>query len=238
MNLNVAIVGCGLIGRRCAAVARELGHRIAVVADIVPARAEETAEQNGGCEWVSNWRKVVERPDVDLVVVCTVNKFLAPITIAAAENGKHILCEKPLGRNDSEAEQMVNAAQKTGVVLKTGFNHRHHPAIQRAFEVCRQGTIGPLMLIRATYGHGGRPGYDKEWRADVDSAGGGELLDQGVHVVDLCRWFMGDFIEAIGAVGTCYWDLPYWKPQPGAKRRWACASKIMALLCFELRRGK
>ena len=89
------------------------------------------------------------------------------------------------------------------MILKTGFNHRHHPAVWRAHELCNEGAIGPLMFIRAVYGHGGRPGYDKEWRADADLCGGGELLDQGVHIVDLCRWFLGDFTECL-----CRdWDL-------------------------------
>ncbi|MDH7475740.1 MAG: Gfo/Idh/MocA family oxidoreductase, partial [Anaerolineae bacterium] len=130
---------------------------------------------------------------------------LAPVTIAAACSGKHVLCEKPLGRNAGEAQQMVDAARKAGVVLKTGFNHRHHPAIWKAHELCAQGAIGPLMFIRAVYGHGGRPGYEKEWRANADLAGGGELLDQGIHIVDLCRWFLGDFAEVFGTTATYVW---------------------------------
>ncbi len=204
--MRVGIVGCGLIGRRRAAVARELGDRVVAVADIDAARAQQVAQENG-CAWTTDWQEVVARGDVDVVVVSTVNKVLAPVTIAAAEAGKHILCEKPLGRNADEAQQMVEAVRKAGVVLKTGFNHRHHPAIWRAHELCSQGAIGPLMFIRAVYGHGGRPGYDKEWRADADLAGGGELLDQGVHVVDLCRWFMGDFTEVVGFTNTYFWDL-------------------------------
>jgi predicted dehydrogenase len=159
------------------------------VADVDAARAQQVATEHR-CAWSTDWREVVSRPDVDTVVVATVNKVLAPVTIAAALAGKHVLCEKPLGRNAGEAQEMVEAARQAGVILKTGFNHRHHPAIWRAHELCAGGAIGPLMFIRAIYGHGGRPGYDKEWRADADLAGGGELLDQGVHIVDLCRWFV------------------------------------------------
>jgi predicted dehydrogenase len=204
--MRVGIVGCGLIGRRRAAVARELGDRVVAVADIDAARAQQVAAENG-CEWMVDWREVVARGDIDAVVVSTVNKVLSPVTIAAAQSGKHVLCEKPLGRNADEAQQMMEAARKADVVLKTGFNHRHHPAIWKAHELCRQGAVGPPMFIRAVYGHGGRPGYDKEWRANPDLAGGGELLDQGVHVVDLCRWFMGDFVEAVGFTNTYFWDL-------------------------------
>lgn len=100
-----------------------------------------------------------------------------PIAVAALERGKHVLCEKPLGRNVSEAQRMVDAARVHYVVLKTGFNHRHHPAIWKAHELCTSGAIGPLMFLRCVYGHGGRPGYDKEWRADPDLAGGGEFRE-------------------------------------------------------------
>jgi predicted dehydrogenase len=206
MSLRIGIVGCGLIGRRRAAVAREAGHRVVAVADVDAAKAAALAQESGA-EPLSDWRRLIERPDIDAVVVATFNAALAPVTIASLESGKHVLCEKPLGRNFAEAEQMVAAGRKAGRILKTGFNHRHHPAIRKACELCRQGDIGPLMFIRAVYGHGGRPGYDKEWRANGELAGGGELLDQGVHILDLCRWFMGDFAEAFALTGTFFWDL-------------------------------
>jgi len=77
----------------------------------------------------------------------------------------------------------------------------------KAHELAQSGKIGHLMSIRAAYGHGGRPGYDQEWRANADLSGGGELLDQGVHIVDLCRWFLGDFIQACGMLGTWFWQM-------------------------------
>ena len=121
--------------------------------------------------------------------------------------GKHVLCEKPLGRNTAEAESMLESAKQNSVILKTGFNHRHHPAIAKAKEVADSGEIGGIMFLRCRYGHGGRPGYEKEWRADKNLCGGGELLDQGVHVVDMFRWFAGDFDEAFGYTRTCFWDM-------------------------------
>ena len=206
MSVRVAIVGCGLIGRRRAAVAREAGDRVVIVADVDRQRAMETAADHS-CEWAVDWSTAVHRDDVDVVVVATPNKFLAPVTTAAAGAGKHVLCEKPLGRNNAEARKMVSAAESAAVILKTGFNHRHHPAVRRARELCSEGVIGRLMYVRSVYGHGGRPGYDKEWRGNGELAGGGELLDQGVHIVDLCRWFLGDLREVVGFTGTYFWDL-------------------------------
>ena len=98
-------------------------------------------------------------------------------------------------------------AVRNGMVLKTGFNHRHHPAISRAHQLASEGSLGAIYYAKATYGHGGRPGHEKEWRSSKDLCGGGELLDQGVHVVDLFRWFMGDFEEAFGYATTCYWNM-------------------------------
>jgi predicted dehydrogenase len=89
-----------------------------------------------------------------------------------------------------------------------GFNHRFHPACQRAHEIFDSGTIGPLLYIRGRYGHGGRLGYEREWRASPEIAGGGELLDQGVHLIDLARWFAGEFTDVEGDVATFFWNMP------------------------------
>jgi predicted dehydrogenase len=129
------------------------------------------------------------------------------VSAAALEAGKHVLCEKPLGRSAAEARLAVEAAQTHRRVLKTGFNHRHHPAIAEARRRVDAGELGPLFLARCRYGHGGRPGYDREWRADRELAGGGELLDQGVHALDLFRWFLGELVEAYGVVATYFWDM-------------------------------
>jgi predicted dehydrogenase len=160
-----------------------------------------------GGEWTDDWRGVTGHQRIEAVVVATVNKSLLPITRAALQSGKHVLCEKPLGRNAYEAKEMMETAENANRVLKVGFNHRHHPALWRAQQMAQSGKIGPLMSIRAAYGHGGRPGYDQEWRGDPELAGGGELLDQGVHVIDLCRWFMGDFVQVSGMLGTWFWQV-------------------------------
>ena len=177
-----------------------------LIADIDGARLAAAAKEIG-CRGTGDWKDVITRDDIDAVIVATPNKSLMPIAIAAFHHGKHVLCEKPPGRNYLETEQMVFAAKKAGKVLKVGFNHRHHPAIWKAHEVCASGEIGEIMFVRAVYGHGGRPGYDKEWRGSADLSGGGELLDQGVHIVDLCRWFLDDFREAVGFTSTYFWEI-------------------------------
>ena len=216
--MNIAIIGCGLIGRKRAAVlSTDAQSKLVIVADNDIARAEQLAREHN-CQTTNDWQHAVNHPQVEAVIVATPNKYLMPVAVAALRNGKHVLCEKPPGRNYTETQKMVFAAQETGRVLKVGFNHRHHPAIWEAHKVCSQGEIGPLMYLRAIYGHGGRPGYDKEWRADADLCGGGELLDQGVHIVDLCRWFLGDFSEVSGFTNTYFWDLGYFQTIDGGRR--------------------
>jgi predicted dehydrogenase len=144
---------------------------------------------------------------VDVVAVCTTNKFLAPIAIAALQSGKHVLCEKPMGRNAEEATQIASAARAADRILKVGFTLRFQPALREAHQLCTDGGLGPLFSIQAAYGHGGRPGYEREWRGNPDLAGGGELLDQGVHLLDLARWFLGD-LEVVSAITPrWHWDV-------------------------------
>src|SRR5579885_523760 len=100
------------------------------------------------------------------------------------------------------------AASKTGVLVRVGFNHRFHRAFQKAHEIFASGALGEPMYVRGRYGHGGRPGYEHEWRAQPARSGGGELIDQGIHLVDLSRWFLGDFVEALGRARTYFWDVP------------------------------
>jgi predicted dehydrogenase len=150
---------------------------------------------------------VISRPDVQIVIVSTWPNSHAEVAVAGARNGKHILCEKPLGRNPKEAREIVEAAQAHRVKLKTGFNLRHKAGIAKAREAYDQGAVGQLMYIRCCLGHGGRLAYEKEWRADQEIAGGGHLVDHGIHGIDLLRWFMGDFIEVSAFNATLFWEM-------------------------------
>lgn len=205
--MRVGVVGAGLIGSRRAAVAADTdGSRLEAVADIDLARSTTLAERHH-VRAFREWEALVGDPDVDAVIIAVPNKFAMPIALAAAEQGKHILCEKPLGRTVAEAVAIRGAAKASGVTLKTGFNHRHHPAIAQAYACLQAGRIGAPLFLRCVYGHGGRPGYEHEWRGNADLAGGGELLDQGVHVMDLARWFLGEFVEVSGFAARWFWPI-------------------------------
>jgi predicted dehydrogenase len=206
MVTHVGIVGCGLIGHKRARALAE--SRLIAVADTDLSRAQQLAAQHPGCDALDHWEALVARDDIDLVIVATTNDALAPVTLAAVQRGKHVLVEKPAARNAEELRPVLVAARQAGVIVKVGFNHRFHPAFQKARAIFDSGVLGPLLYVRARYGHGGRLGYEREWRADPAIAGGGEMLDQGVHLIDLARWFMGDFAEVSGHVGTFFWNMP------------------------------
>ena len=202
--MNIAIIGCGLIGgKRLRALPRE--DVCVAAADVDLSRAQRLAPAGAAVE--TDWRKAVARDDVQAVVVATTNDGLAPVTLAAVESGKHVLVEKPAARSAAELEPVVVAARARGVVVKAGFNHRCHPAMLKAREIINTGALGPLMFVRGRYGQGGRPGMEREWRGRRAVAGGGEMLDQGVHLVDLARWFLGgEFTDVQGHVARYFWD--------------------------------
>ena len=204
--MRAAIIGCGLIGcKRAQALA---GCRLTVCCDAVLERAEALARATPGATPTTDWQAAVQRPDVDLVLVATTHNMLAPIACHAAAAGKHVLVEKPGARRAAELDPVVEAARRTGALVRVGFNHRYHRAFRKAREIFDTGALGEMMFVRARYGHGGRPGYEREWRAVPELSGGGELVDQGVHLIDLARWFLGDFPKVQGHIATCFWNMP------------------------------
>lgn len=205
--LRVAVIGAGLIGsRRAVVAAAHPDSSLVLVADTISAAADALAARLGARS-VARWEDAVSAADVDVVVVATPNKFLAEIGVAALESGKHVLIEKPMGRNYEEARLLSRAADQAGKLLKIGFNHRYHPAIRQAHDRLERGEIGRLINLRLRYGHGGRPGYENEWRASLELAGGGELTDQGVHALDLIHWFGGHATNVAALTQGAVWPL-------------------------------
>ncbi len=206
MSIGVGIVGCGAIGRRRADALA--GARLTACADIDQSRADALAKTHPGTCSLARWQDVVDSSDVEIVIVATTNDALTSTAIAAVEAGKHVLVEKPGGRTVAEIDRLADVAARRQRLVRVGFNHRYHPAILAARAIVDAGTIGPLMFVRGRYGHGGRVGYDREWRADPARSGGGELIDQGVHLIDLSRWLLGPFREVDGSSHTYFWDMP------------------------------
>lgn len=205
--MRVAIIGCGLIGWKRGGALRGT-HQLVACADRARERAERLAADHPGCLATEDPMLAIGHPDVEAVIVATTHDALAECTLAAIAAGKATLVEKPAARSPEELHPVLAEAQRRRVVVKVGFNHRFHPALRRAQEILRSGGIGELLYLRGRYGHGGRPGYEREWRADPRISGGGELLDQGSHLIDLARWFAGDFVHVTGSISTYFWPMP------------------------------
>jgi len=203
---GVGIVGCGLIGHKRS---KSIGSRARLIAcaDVDIKKAENLA-MNFGASFFSDWRKVLRLPEIDIIIIATLHDSLAEITGAAIKAGKHVLVEKPAARNSSELVSLISILKNSPIKVRVGFNHRYHPALIKAKDIIDHGELGELMFIRSRYGHGARIGYDKEWRSDPKLSGGGELIDQGPHLIDLSRYFLGDFVDVNGFAHTYYWDMP------------------------------
>lgn len=204
--IGVGIIGCGLIGNKRA---RALGANAKLIgcADIDIQRAKSLAKNDA--KVFENWRDLLAMPEIDMVIVATLHDSLAEITLEASNQGKHVFVEKPAARCASELEQLIYTLKDKNIKIHVGFNHRYHKAMLKAKKIIDSGALGELMFVRARYGHGGRLGYDREWRANPELSGGGELKDQGPHLVDLSRWFLGEEFEDIaGSAHTYYWDMP------------------------------
>lgn len=202
--MKVGIIGAGLQGKRRAQALEDTAELV-IVADTDRARAKLLADEMR-CLAATDWKEVVARKDIEAIIICTPPHLHASMCLEALKQGKHILCEKPLARTVEEAREIIRVAQKNGLKLKCGFNLRHHPAISQAKRWVEAGAIGKVIFIRCRYGIGGRPDYEKDWRMNPEISGGGQLMDQGLHALDLARWFLGDFNTVFGSLQTGFWD--------------------------------
>jgi predicted dehydrogenase len=206
-KIGVAVVGCGLIGsRRAATAAADPRCELRLLVD-TNADAAGSLAQKYGVRSAADWRGALEDNTIGIVVASTPNAFLREVAVAALGAGKHVLVEKPMGKDSADAAAIAAAAQASGKILKVGFNHRYHGALMKAHDLFERGTVGTFVNIRARYGHGARPGYEREWRGDPALAGGGELTDQGAHLIDLILWLAGKPREAFAYTQTAVWPI-------------------------------
>lgn len=203
--IQVGIVGLGKMGRLRA---RELDRRddVQIVCGYDP-EPGPFREHFPDVECLASVEAVFAS-DVEAVVVCVPNCFVAGTVVAALEAGRHVFSEKPPGRTVADVTRMRDAeARHPGRKLAFGFNHRFHAGIQEAYRIAASGRLGDILWIRGVYGKAGGPGFEGEWRNDREMAGGGILLDQGIHMLDLFRMFLGDFVDVKSMVSTAHWDV-------------------------------
>jgi len=148
---------------------------------------------------------ITAKDDFDAVLIAIPHKFHACITEQALKAGKHVLCEKPGAISSKEIKKNIELAKKKGLTYMIGYNYRFHDGFIKARKLFDKGEIGELVFIRAVHGFGGRKGYEKEWRINKEMGGGGHLHDQGVHMIDMARSFMGKIVKVEGMRSNMYW---------------------------------
>jgi len=209
-QLRVGIIGYGKVGRvrhECVRDNRNL--RLLGICDTDPEVLNPLGEilQNPGGICSSDFRSILNAQP-DLVFVCTPNCYIPEIAIEAIVRGIHVFGEKPPGRNVEDAKAIHEATKiSPGVKVQFGFNHRYHAAVCEAKAIVDSGRLGKVMWMRGIYGKAGGPGYDMNWRNNREMSGGGILIDQGIHMVDLMRFFAGEYDEIRSFVGRAYWRV-------------------------------
>lgn len=204
-NSQVAVIGCGKIGQKRA---EGLGDHVKVFGcyDICP-YSSEAFSKRFSCEKFDHPQLLINSTQIDTVIICVQHDMLCEYAVSAIKAGKNVLVEKPAAIKSAELDILINELKKTNVYFDVGFNHRFHPAVVKAFELIAAGELGELMFTRSRYGHGGRLGYESEWRADFKKSGGGELIDQGPHLIDLNLQIFGELELKYGLATTLFWDM-------------------------------
>lgn len=205
--MNIGIIGFGLMGQvRARNLALMPEHRLVAVYDPDQDRAKVLATQ---MEYSveSSYEALVQRKDIDVVLVAVPHFRARDIVVVALQAGKHVLCEKPLGLNTQESGDILKAARDSGRHLTVGFNYRFYPGIQEARRIIAVGGIGQPTHLRCVVGHGGRPGMEREWKTSKALCGGGVLLDPGIHVIDLIRFLFGEIRSGVAWLSRTFWEI-------------------------------
>lgn len=203
---GIGLLGAGRIGERRSAALPD-GCTLRAVYDVRSAAAQTLAANYSSAVVMASAEELCSRDDVNIVVVAATHDALTELALIAIKNNKHVFIEKPGARTATELREVAAAAADRGVIVGVGFNHRFHPALRAARDIVSTGKFGPLLWVRGRYGHGGRLGYDKEWRAQKALSGGGELMDQGCHLIDLIHFLFGATTLDYARLTTSFWNM-------------------------------
>lgn len=203
-QLKVGIAGFGVVGkRRKECIDRHSNLRVVAVCDRT-FDGEGTFED--GVRYYQNYRKLLTE-NLDVLMVCLTNDIAPEVTIAGLESGLHVFCEKPPGRSVEDIRRVIiHESKHPSLKLMYGFNHRYHESVQEALRILRSGELGHVINMRGVYGKAKLITFNQpDWRTQRKIAGGGVLLDQGLHMVDLMRLFGGDFTEVYSFISNRHW---------------------------------
>lgn len=203
--MRFGLIGAGAIGKiRADALAQSPVCELVGVTDLDEGRAR-TAAPNA--EYYADAEALIAARDVDALIISTPPPLHEPLSVAAASAGKHVLVEKPMAATPDACERMIAAARKAGTLLTVGYNHRYFEALKLVRDVARSGEIGTLSHVRAYTGHRGLSEFKAPWMYDKQVMGGGALMDNGTHMIDLVRYIAGDPAEVFGFATNKVWGL-------------------------------
>tara|TARA_B100001093_G_scaffold519622_1_gene609500 strand:+ start:1066 stop:2058 length:993 start_codon:yes stop_codon:yes gene_type:complete len=208
IKYKIAIIGCGLIGNKRAS-ALNSNYKIEYCCDTRIEILDKFYKKYKCSNKTIDWKEVVRSNNVDIAIVALTHNLLFQVTKKLLESGKHVLVEKPGSIKSSQLEKLSSLAKNNNCQLHVGYNSRYLKSIKKSLEIIKKDkSLGKLNYIRAVYGHGGRPGYEKEWRGNKKLAGGGELLDQGSHIIDLAYLYTNSEFKIKGAdLGNYFWNM-------------------------------
>jgi len=198
--IKVGIIGYGKMGKIRHQVISSL-KKVQVISFYDPLNVDNKIDK------VQSPDEIINDPRIDAVFICTPNYLNKPLTIQSLEAGKHVFCEKPPAFSAKDVEEIYEIEKESGKILMYGFNHRHHASIKRMKEIVENKTFGKVLWMRGRYGKSVDSSYYKNWRAKRKYAGGGILIDQGIHMLDLFLFLGGDFDKIHASVSNLYWNL-------------------------------
>ncbi len=203
-KLRVGIAGYGVVGKRRRQFIDEHPHLKTVA--VCDQNYPEPQTMLDGVRCFSTYEQLLEEP-LDVLFVSLPNYLAPEVTIAGLGRGLHVFCEKPPGRGVADVQRVVEVEKRCpGILLKYGFNHRYHDSVRHALRLVKSGELGEIINLRGVYGKSKIIPFSGGWRAERKYAGGGILLDQGIHMVDLLRLFCGEFLEVKSCVSNRYWN--------------------------------
>tara|TARA_R110000868_G_scaffold155691_6_gene382190 strand:- start:61503 stop:62540 length:1038 start_codon:yes stop_codon:yes gene_type:complete len=204
-KLKVGIAGYGIVGKRRRFFIDE-NSSLETVA-VCDRTFTEDGTFSDGVRFYQNYKELLHNEELDILFVCLTNDIAAEVTVSGLKRNLHVFCEKPPGRNLADIQSVINAEkEKPSLKLKYGFNHRYHDSVKEAKKILDEGGFGKIIGMRGVYGKSIMLSYNSDWRTKRDVAGGGILLDQGIHMVDLMRFFGGEFKDIKSFVSNDYWN--------------------------------
>lgn len=203
-RLRVGIAGYGVVGKR-RRVCVDRNPRLQLVA-VCDRDFDAEGEFPDGIRYYRNYQRLLEE-SLDVLIVCLTNEIAPDVTIAAMNRGLHVFCEKPPGRDVEDIVKVIRCERThPGLKLMYGFNHRYHESVVDALRLIRSGELGRVINLRGIYGKSKLITFNQpDWRTKRAIAGGGVLLDQGIHMVDLMRLFAGEFVEVHSFIANSHW---------------------------------